>query len=117
MEENSNINSNGLYTIKEVSDLTDIPVHTLRFWERVFKGYITPIRTNGGHRRYSSETISLIKNIKAFVYEKGYTLNGALNELKLNITAGNDFRKRKDIEILVDEIAEMIKKRILQDVR
>jgi DNA-binding transcriptional MerR regulator len=114
---NINKSAKNFYTIKEVSELTSIPVHTLRFWEKVFKGYITPVRTNGGHRRYTIETIDLIKHVRIFVYDKGYTLNGALNELKLHDSIGIELKKQNNIETLVNEIAKMIKERILRDVR
>ncbi len=50
-------------TIKQVSHLTGIPTHTLRFWEKEFDGILVPLRTQGGQRRYNSESISLIESI------------------------------------------------------
>ncbi len=38
-------------TIKEVSELTSIPTHTLRFWEKEFDSILVPLRTPGGQRR------------------------------------------------------------------
>ena len=39
-------------TIATVSDLLDIPIPTIRSWERRY-GFPTPARTQGKHRRYS----------------------------------------------------------------
>ena len=45
-------------TIQEVSDRAGISKHTLRFWERELNGVIVPLRTKGGQRRYTLETLS-----------------------------------------------------------
>ena len=47
-----------LLTISEVSDKLGITRDCLRKWER--KGLIKPIRTPGGHRRYSEEDLTKI---------------------------------------------------------
>ncbi|HAK87978.1 MAG TPA: hypothetical protein DHV16_11575 [Nitrospiraceae bacterium] len=116
MNNKNNNNGQRLYTIKEVSKLTDVPEYTLRFWEKIFKGHISPVRTNGGHRRYDIETVETIKNVKVFLYEKGYTLSGALNEIKEQKKAVKSFANKVDVEMLVDEIAEILKNRLLQNV-
>jgi hypothetical protein len=33
-------------TIKQASEITGIPSHTLRFWEKEFEGILIPSRTN-----------------------------------------------------------------------
>lgn len=45
-----------LLTISEVSERLGITIDSLRKWER--KGILKPIRTPGGHRRYSEEDIT-----------------------------------------------------------
>lgn len=105
-----------LYSIKEVSEITGVPSYTLRFWERSLDGYLSPVRTEGGHRRYNGQTVEAIKKIKNFVYERGYTLSGALNELRVKETGGRRKRKQTEVEMIVDEIAELLKERILRDV-
>ncbi|MBZ0156314.1 MAG: MerR family transcriptional regulator [Alphaproteobacteria bacterium] len=106
-----------LYSIKEVSEITGVPSYTLRFWERSLDGYLSPVRTEGGHRRYDGQTVETIQKIKNFVYERGYTLSGALNELKGKESGRGRKRKKMEVEMLVDEIAELLKERILKDVR
>jgi len=51
-------------TISEVSRLTNTPRHTLRFWEKEFEGILTPMRTKGGQRRYTEETVVVIEQIR-----------------------------------------------------
>lgn len=52
--------NDNLYPIREVSLLTGVNSITLRAWERRY-GLVEPIRTEGGHRLYTSEHIEQIK--------------------------------------------------------
>jgi methanogenic corrinoid protein MtbC1 len=49
--------------ISDVSRLLGIPVPTIRSWERRY-GFPTPGRTEGRHRRYSSEEIELLRGVR-----------------------------------------------------
>jgi CheY-like chemotaxis protein len=49
-----------IYSINAVSDMTDVAVTTLRFWEKRY-GLVKPMRTEGGHRLYSREDVERIK--------------------------------------------------------
>lgn len=53
-----------VYTIKQVTDLTDVPENTIRSWERRF-GWPTPSRTNGNQRRYTAEHLNEIRQVAA----------------------------------------------------
>jgi DNA-binding transcriptional MerR regulator len=49
-------------TIHEAAEVTDLSVHTLRYYERI--GLLMPIgRAANGHRRYSQQDINLIKSL------------------------------------------------------
>jgi DNA-binding transcriptional MerR regulator len=54
-----------LHSIQQLSTKLNIPKPTLRFWEKEFEGILLPLRTNGGQRRYTSEIVSIIGEIKA----------------------------------------------------
>ena len=60
--------------ISEVSERTDIPAHTLRYWEKEFK-QLRPEK-HSGIRKYSSLDVELIKKIKDLLYNKRYTIDG-----------------------------------------
>lgn len=51
-------------SIQEVSAMTGLPKSTLRYWEKEFSGFISPLRTPGGHRRYSEQHCQLFDKIK-----------------------------------------------------
>jgi DNA-binding transcriptional MerR regulator len=51
----------GLYPISVVTELTGIEPHTLRGYERA--GLLTPLRTDGGSRRYSANDLARLRRI------------------------------------------------------
>ena len=64
------------YTVGEASDLAGVPAHTIRFWEKGFSEFLRPIRTSGGQRRYGPDDVRVIRRIKHYRYERGYTIAG-----------------------------------------
>jgi len=64
------------YTISEISHKTQIPPHTLRYWESKFK-LLRPLRLKSGQRRYTKRDIEILNNLKDLVFIKGYSLQGA----------------------------------------
>lgn len=70
------------FNIKEVADHFNLNVATLRFWETEFKE-INPKKTPTGVRQYTREDIKEIELIYSLVKEKGMTLEGARQTLKI----------------------------------
>lgn len=49
------------YTIQQAAALTDVSVHTLRYYERI--GLLHVARTASGHRRYSEDDLGWVRFI------------------------------------------------------
>ncbi|HOL66172.1 MAG TPA: MerR family transcriptional regulator [bacterium] len=64
------------YRIGEVSAMTEIPAHILRYWEKEFS-FLKPVRDHRGHRLYTEQHLARINQIKELVYREGYRLQGA----------------------------------------
>ncbi|MDR3154025.1 MAG: MerR family transcriptional regulator [Deltaproteobacteria bacterium] len=64
-------------TIGEVSELTGVPIHTLRYWETEFNGYFSPLRTSGRQRRYNEDAVGRVQEIKTLLKEEKYSIAGA----------------------------------------
>ncbi len=111
------------YSIKEASELTDVPAHTLRFWERKIPGFLRPVRTKGGQRRYSSGCLEKIRKLDYYVNHKGMTLVGARRMIDEGLEPGSEAQQELKNKILadkrvrqaVDEIVDLIRKRILEE--
>ena len=68
------------YKIGEVGEITGIPSHVLRFWEKQFQ-QLSPNKTRSGHRLYKKRDIQVILHIKDLLYNKRYTIKGARESL------------------------------------
>lgn len=68
------------YRIREVSELLDIPISTLRFWDSTFPQLKTN-RIQSGHRRYSLADIEKVKRIKFLLREKKTSIEYVMNDL------------------------------------
>jgi DNA-binding transcriptional MerR regulator len=62
-------------TIGEAADELNLPTHVLRFWETKFP-QLKPLKRSGGRRYYRPEDIRLLRQIRQWLYEDGYTIRG-----------------------------------------
>ncbi|MDE2753213.1 MAG: MerR family transcriptional regulator [Gemmatimonadota bacterium] len=69
------------YSIGEVSDLTGLKPHVLRYWETQFD-ILSPTKNRGGTRVYRNREIESILLVKHLLYEKRFTIEGAKRELQ-----------------------------------
>lgn len=63
------------------SRLTDVEVHTIRYWEEEFQGLLDPIRTEGGQRRYGPEHIEMLLRVRSLLRDEMLTIPGARRRL------------------------------------
>ncbi|MCY4352757.1 MAG: MerR family transcriptional regulator [Gemmatimonadetes bacterium] len=70
------------YSIREVSELTGVESHVLRFWEKEFS-QLNP-RRRSGNRAYTERNIKVILAIKDLLYAQKYTIQGAVERLKID---------------------------------
>ena len=71
------------YSIREVSELTGVESHVLRFWEKEFS-QLNPRRGRSGNRTYTERNIKVILAIKDLLYGQKYTIRGAVERLKID---------------------------------
>ena len=57
--------SHGVYGISVAAELSGIPVQSLRLYES--HGLLTPIRSDGGTRRYSADDLARLRRISRLV--------------------------------------------------
>jgi len=70
------------YTIGEVSKAFEVNTSLIRFWEKEFE-VLKPKKNSKGTRRFSSIDIENFQTIHHLVKEKGYTLEGAKEQMKI----------------------------------
>jgi len=69
------------YRIGEVSRITGIKPHVLRYWESEFK-MIKPYKGRSLQRLYRRKDLELILKIKKLLYEEGFTIAGARKKIR-----------------------------------
>ena len=71
------------FTIGEVSDLCAVKPHVLRYWEQEFP-QLKPLKRRGNRRYYQRQDVILVREIRALLYQDGYTIGGARQKLEDN---------------------------------
>ena len=102
------------HTISETSEKLNIPSHVLRFWEKKFS-FIKPRKGKGGRRYYNSTDMENILIIKSLLYDRGFTILGAINYLKKNNKKNEEFmiNKEKNLKetlLLLEKAKSSLKK-------
>ena len=69
------------YRIGEVSRITGVRPHVLRYWESEFK-VIKPYKAGSLQRLYRKKDLDLILKIKKLLYEEGFTIAGAKKRIR-----------------------------------
>lgn len=101
--------SDKLYKIGEVAAIIDVRPTVLRFWEKEFP-QIKPSRTEKGQRAYTEYNLSLLKEIKRLLRERGMTIAGARKALAAKLSPEEEPRPEVDSRFLAEietEIAEI----------
>src|ERR1700750_2726856 len=80
------------YTMGEVSAMFDVNASMIRFYEKEFD-VLKPKKNKKGNRLFTPEDVENLKIIFHLIRDKGYTLNGAKDHLKSNMTETKDSQR------------------------
>src|SRR5579863_10479381 len=70
------------FRIGEVAQLCRLPAYVLRFWESEFP-HLKPVKSSTGQRMYRHKDVESILRIKKLLYEEGFTIAGARQQLRV----------------------------------
>jgi DNA-binding transcriptional MerR regulator len=68
------------FTIGEVSELCAVKPHVLRYWEQEFS-QLKPVKRRGNRRYYQRADVLMIRQIRALLYDQGFTIGGARQQM------------------------------------
>ncbi|MFJ7827373.1 MerR family transcriptional regulator [Psychrobacillus sp. NPDC096623] len=71
---------NGIYTIKQVSDVTGLSKQVIRKWEERYE-LVQPERLENGYRVYSEKDVNALLSVK-ILSEKGYSIKKAIEMIE-----------------------------------
>lgn len=69
------------FRIGEVASICRLPAYVLRFWETEFP-QLKPVKGSTGQRMYRQRDVENILRIKKLLYDEGFTIQGARQQLK-----------------------------------
>jgi DNA-binding transcriptional MerR regulator len=69
------------FRIGEVATLCHLPAYVLRFWESEFP-QLKPVKSSTGQRMYRKRDVEGVLRIKQLLYEQGFTISGARQQLR-----------------------------------
>ena len=96
------------FTIGEVSSLCDVKPHVLRYWEQEFP-QLKPMKRRGNRRYYQRQDVILVRQIRGLLYEQGFTIGGARQQL-----AGEDAKEDRTqsgivIKQVITELEDLLR--------
>ena len=95
------------YQIGEVAEMFSVKQSLIRFWEQEFD-IIKPKKNKKGNRLFTKQDIENIRLIFHLVKEKGMTLNGAKQKLKVNIDdTSKNFEAIKKLQLIKEQLLEI----------
>lgn len=99
------------FTIGEVSTLCGVRSYVLRYWEQEFS-QLRPMKRRGNRRYYQHHEVLLVCKIRELLYEQGYTIQGARQQLEHKMIHAP---VEDELELLVDNEPEFEGNELLDD--
>ena len=93
------------FTIGEVSKITKIKTHILRYWEKEFDA-LEPTKRTGNRRYYSQNDILTILKIHELISVQGFTIEGA--KQKISTTSDTSSSESTTLTIIKKDIQKII---------
>ena len=87
------------YTIGEISEMFDVNTSLVRYWEQEFD-ILKPKKNKKGNRLFTEKDVDNLFIIYHLVKEKGFTLQGAKDQLK---SKGNEVRQEAELAKTLQE--------------
>lgn len=95
------------FTIGEVSELCNVKPHVLRYWEQEFP-QLKPVKRRGNRRYYQRHDVLLIRQIRSLLYDQGYTIGGARQQLSGESAKGDTSMSQQVIYQVRKELEEVL---------
>lgn len=95
------------FTIGEVSDLCAVKPHVLRYWEQEFP-QLKPVKRRGNRRYYQRQDVLLIRQIRALLYDQGFTIGGARQRMSGDDVSDDSSQYKQLIRQTISELEQVL---------
>ncbi len=96
------------FTIGEVSQLCNVKPHVLRYWEQEFP-QLKPVKRRGNRRYYQRGDVLCIRQIRSLLYEQGFTIGGARQQLEGEVAREDVSQSRQLIRQMIVELEDVLR--------
>ena len=100
------------FTIGEVSELCGVKPHVLRYWEQEFE-QLKPVKRRGNRRYYQRGDVIMIRQIRSLLYEQGFTIGGARQQLEGDSAQDDVSRSQqiiKQVRMELEDVLHVLKR-------
>lgn len=95
------------FTIGEVSELCAVKPHVLRYWEQEFP-QLKPVKRRGNRRYYQRQDVLLIRQIRALLYDQGFTIGGARQRMSGDDVNDDSSQYKQLIRQTISELEQVL---------
>jgi DNA-binding transcriptional MerR regulator len=95
------------FTIGEVSGLCAVKPHVLRYWEQEFP-QLNPVKRRGNRRYYQRQDVLMIRQIRALLYDQGFTIGGARQRLEGEGQVEENTQYKQIIHQMIAELEDVL---------
>ena len=95
------------FTIGEVSELCAVKPHVLRYWQQEFP-QLNPVKRRGNRRYYQRQDVLMIRQIRALLYDQGFTIGGARQRLSGDEAKDDNTQYRQLIKQMITELEDVL---------
>ncbi len=97
------------FTIGEVSELCAVKPHVLRYWEQEFP-QLKPVKRRGNRRYYQRHDVMIVRQIRSLLYEQGFTIGGARQQLAAGDSPAADrIQSHEIVKQMLSELEDLLK--------
>ncbi|MGE0625529.1 MAG: MerR family transcriptional regulator [Pseudomonadales bacterium] len=96
------------FTIGEVSQLCEVKPHVLRYWEQEFP-QLKPVKRRGNRRYYQRQDVIIIRQIRALLYDQGFTIGGARQRLTGDEAKQDQTQFRLLVKQMIVELEDVLR--------
>ncbi|MCH1555614.1 MAG: MerR family transcriptional regulator [Pseudomonadales bacterium] len=96
------------FTIGEVSLLCAVKPHVLRYWEQEFP-QLSPVKRRGNRRYYQRQDVLMIRQIRALLYDQGFTITGARQRLSGEEQKEDKTQSKQLVKQMIAELEDLLK--------
>ena len=95
------------FTIGEVSLLCAVKPHVLRYWEQEFP-QLSPVKRRGNRRYYQRQDVLMIRQIRALLYDEGFTITGARQRLSGAEQKEDKSQSKQLVKQMIAELEDLL---------